>query len=478
MCFIRRMVAVVVMAMTCICQESFVGANQTPDTSPIYPGDSLPFDVTIEQAFLLPNGIHSGASAMYKGKWLFIAGRTNGLHGFEDPGNNNFPPSSQNTLIYVVDPKTGTTWTKSLTDPTSGLTQQQIDTLSVTSPQSYQTHDRLYISGGYGVNTATGLFDTKDTLTAIDLKGIIEWVTAPITGQRAIHYIRQVSDPIFKVTGGYMARVNKNLSLIVFGQDFLGYYTPGTNGEYTEQVRRFKVHDDGKRLSVTVKKSFPETPDPNYRRRDLNVVPVMHRLNGLPLPAYIAYSGVFTLDDGIWTVPVLISYYGKPSMDDPADPDTFKQGMNNYASANFGLFQENEGNMYVIFFGGISYGFFQGGSFQTDSEFPFINQVTTVKLDKEGNYTQYLMANQYPTIASTGSNPGNTLLFGAGATFMPVDNLPFYKNGVLNYDSMKKTRPRTIGYIVGGIQSTLPNTNVASDSAASPYVFKVILRPR
>ena len=32
-----------------------------------------------------------------------------------------------------------------------------------------------------------------------------------------------------------------------------------------------------------------------------------------------------------------------------------------------------------------------------------------------------------------------------------------------------------IGYIVGGIMSTLPNTNVRSDTAASPYIFKVTL---
>ena len=47
---------------------------------------------------------------------------------------------------------------------------------------------------------------------------------------------------------------------------------------------------------------------------------------------------------------------------------------------------------------------------------------------------------------------------------------------MLNYDELGRA-PVAVGYIVGGIQSTLPNTNTTSDSAASPYVFTVTLVP-
>ena len=70
-------------------------------------------------------------------------------------------------------------------------------------------------------------------------------------------------------------------------------------------------------------------------------------------------------------------------MADPNDPSTFKQGMNNYASANMGLYSKKTKNMYVIFFGGISYEFFQNGSFQSNPELPFINQVTTIQINKQ-----------------------------------------------------------------------------------------------
>ena len=126
--------------------------------------------------------------------------------------------------------------------------------------------------------------------------------------------------------------------------------------------------------------------------------------------------------------------------------------------------------------GGISFGYFQGGTFQTDAQLPFINQVTTIKRDRDGVFAQYLMDAEYPVIPSTGSNPGNTLLFGAGATLIPADGLPKYNNGVLKSDRLR-SNPILVGYIVGGIQSTLPNTSTSADTAASPYIFTVKLVP-
>jgi hypothetical protein len=101
--------------------------------------------------------------------------------------------------------------------------------------------------------------------------------------------------------------------------------------------------------------------------------------------------------------------------------------------------------------------------------------VTTIKMDKDGNFSQYLMNDQYPVILSTQSNPGNTLLFGTDAYFIENNNIRQYPNAVISLDSIRKST--MIGYIVGGIQSTLANTNVMSDSSASPYVFKVTLVP-
>ena len=448
--------------------------NQTPTVSPILSGADLPFRVSIERAdFSLPVGLQSYVSAIYQGKWLLLAGRTNGMHDFNDD-NNNFPPRMQNTTVYVVDPIRQTVSSRPLADPRSGLTQRQIDLLSVTSPQAYQVDATLYMTGGYGVDTATGQFSTKDALTAIYVPGLMHWVEEVVANETVAQYIRQIFDPIFQVTGGYMTQAPQNLTLLIFGQNFEGFYVPSSNGVYTEQVRRFRIEDDGMTLSFSPQ--APTPPDPNYRRRDLNIVPVVTATLGHPVSSWVALSGVFTLPGGAWTVPVSISPLGVPSMADPSLPGTFKQGMNNYVAPTVGLFSTS-GNMYTVVMGGISFGYFANGAFQTDAELPFINQVTTIRIDPQGGFTQYLMDAEYPVIRSTESNPGNPLLFGAGAQFFPSTPLPMYDNGVLQLERLG-TAPVVIGYIAGGIQSTVPNTSQRSDSAASPHIFKVTLIPR
>jgi len=445
--------------------------NQTATLSPVFNQDDIPFTISIEKIpFSLPTGIHSGATAVWKDKWVFVAGRTNGLHGF-NPGNN-FPPSEQNTVIYVVDLKKEEIYSRSLYDPTSGLSQKQIDLISVTSPQSFQKGKILYISGGYGVDTTTGLFNTKSALTAINISKLIKWVKEPGEYNTPHKNIRQVSDPILQVTGGFMTAPGLDLStLLVFGQNFTGDYSDSSNCNYTNQVRSFKIIDDGKKLHVKEKKYLKANP--NYRRRDPNVVPVIHKEK----LTFAALSGVFTLDSGIWTVPVIIKPSGSSLMADPADPAAFKQAMNNYACAEASLYDSSNQESYTLLLGGRSYGFFQNGVFNTDPEIPFINQVTAIKIDKHGNFTQHLMDNEYPVIASTGSNPGNTLLFGTSAMFFSNPKIPKHTTtGVFKLRSIKK--PTVLGYIAGGIMSTLPNTNTMLDSTASPYIFKVVLTPK
>lgn len=447
--------------------------NQTDDLSTVLPGSNLPFQVVIEQAnFQLPVGFHSGVFGVFKAYWVFIAGRINGMHGFGV--TNNFPPDQQNTAIYVVNWTTGQVYSRALSDPGSGLSRQQIEYLSVTSPEGYQEGNTLYMVGGYGTDSAAGTLTTKPVLTAFNLPGVVTWVVQP--GNRAntlAKNIKQIAHPIFQITGGRMYRIG-DVTHLVFGQNFTGEYTPGSNGNYSMQVRRFRLKNVGGQLGVDVYNSVPASPNPNYRRRDLNVVPVLFNSNNTLQQALVAYAGVFTLDSGVWTVPVLIQGSGDPIMASPELPSTFKQAMNQYVTATASLYSRRFNSTYNLFFGGISYGFYSGGTFNTDAEIPFINQVTTVQMDQNGSFRQYLMNAEYPVILSTGTNPGNQLLFGAGATFVP-ENIPVFPNGMINLDNIR--RPTVIGHIVGGIQSTLANTNTMADSSASPYVFRVILVP-
>lgn len=455
--------------------QSTVSGNQTDALSPIRAGDSLPFTIDIELSSLeLPNGVQSGAIAIYDNKILYIGGRTNGLHGF-NADNDNFPPLLQNTNIYVIDIETKKVYIKSLADEDCGLNQAEIDSLSTTAPEYHQSNKTLYFVGGYGVDTATGEFSTKPILSSINIPGLMKWVQDANTKKSAKQYIRQISNPIFQVTGGALSQASAHDPfLLIFGQDFEGFYTAGSNGVYTDQVRSFKLIDDGTNLLVFSEKYFPQ--DPSYRRRDLNIVPLLQIKDKNYVASYAALSGVFTLEGGIWTVPVFIDTVGNSFMPNPTKESTFKQSMNNYNSAHLGLFSKKANEMHTVILGGLTYIDCTDGTCLADAEVPFTNQVIDIVLNKNGKMKQYLMEGEYPLILSTFSNPGNSLLFGAGARFVPVDNLPLFPNAVFSLDALKKKT--LLGYVIGGIMSTLQNTNTQADSTASPYIFKVFATPK
>ncbi len=448
--------------------------NQTSDLSAVLSGDLLPFTLSIEQSsFTLPNGLQTFAFATSGNKVLALAGRTNGLHGF-DPGDNNFPPQLQNTTVFVIDFNEQAVYQRSLLDPLSGLNSFQIDALSVTAPGYRQFNDTLYVLGGYGVDTSSGQFTTKSLLTAINVQDAIEWVQNPSSSKLLSSSLLQVEDPVFQVTGGVLEITDAHSPfLLVFGQDFEGFYTTGSTGIYTEQVRAFKLVNDKNSLRVFAKDYKPQSD--SYRRRDLNVVPRVKKKGKSYDFSYIALSGVFTETGGVWTVPVFIKADGSSYMPDPFNPSTFKQGMNNYNSAYLGLFSNASNQQYEVLLGGLGYETYDDGEFSTDSEIPFTNNVTILQIDSTDQITPYVSSSQYPVILSEFVNPGNPFLFGAGAVFVPASGVSIFPNKVISLDLLPKGRKVLLGHIIGGIASTLTNTNTRADSEASPYIFDVFL---
>jgi hypothetical protein len=461
------------------------GSNQTSFVNFPLPENSLPFRLSIEQApFSLPAGLQSYVTGQHKDEWVLLAGRTYGLHGFL---GDTFPVSSQNTTVYVINLNTGAIISRSLTDSTSGLSQAQIDQLSVTNALFFQGDgsNTLYMVGGYGFNTATQSYDTKTVLTAIDLPKLIDWVKHK--RKSAAKAFRQVSNPLLQVTGGVMHQANAHQPyLLCLGQNFVGSYKDTTaNGIYTYQIRPFQIIDTGKDLLI--QPYHQPGLKTVYRRRDLNVVPIITKKGPSLVESYLVLGGVFTPGDnfGAWTVPIEVQADGSSKM---LSPETFAQGMNNYQCPNIGLYSYKKQEMYTLLFGGISFlysvngGFYQpGGSFLEDFELGFTNDVTTIKIDGSGHFSQYFMSATYPTITPTfGTAPGPDLLFGAGALFFPADGLPRYPNHVIAFDKLGSS-PLVLGYIVGGIQSSMQETDSEFgnvDTHASNYIFKVTLIPQ
>ncbi len=445
--------------------------HQTDDFSPIELGGGLDVRLTRVDfgATTLPT-LHSAAKAVYDGQWVMLAGRTNGMHGiagFDFSGLSFFPPSSQNREVWVVDPETKQAWHRSLEDSSAGLSQTLVDSLTPTNAQSFQDGDRLYLAGGYTYDRTEQQFRTLDTLTAFDLPELVDWVKGG--SGAAADAIRQASDPALQVAGGALYQIDGRAQL-VFGHNFDRAYTQYAAGIYTNQVRSFDIVDDGAALSIT-DLTFSEK-NSAFRRRDLNVMPTISQGAGGSLEeGLVALSGVFTERDGAWTVPVEIDAQGQPSMADPAAADTFKQGMNNYAAANVGLYSAAEGAMHLLLFGGISLESIDRatGAISRDDQMPYSNQMSDVVRTDDGHYSQHLLGEDFPLVTDPS---GKTLRFGTNAEFFAAPGLTAYDNGVLNLDAI--TEPTTIGYIFGGIAADQGNNG---KTGASDLVFEVKLYP-
>lgn len=453
-------------------EQTALGQHQTLELTPVLVGQPLSFDLSIEQVTFPADrvpGLHSMVSGESNGEWIFMAGRSNGLHDLFSFGLASFPPRFQNRDVWVINPTTQQVWHRSLDTPDSGLSTVEVDSITPSNAQAFQRGDRLYMTGGYGFDRTSNRFLTYDRLSAIDLPELVDWVKGISPGGTAGDAIEQVSSDVFRVTGGEMAEID-GVAHLVFGQNFDGPYNPFTSGEYTNQVRSFEILDDENGLRVeNVRHS--ESNDA-FHRRDLNVLPTIARgEQGELQEGLLALSGVFTPSDGAWTIPVEIDSAGLPTMADPGSANVFRQGMNNYTSAAISAFSEKGGEMHSILLGGISLQYYDPASeaIVTDDALPFINQITDVIRDGDGVFRQYLLEEQFPELFD---GDGQQLRFGTNAEFMLFPELDAYGNGVIDLDSL--VGPTVIGHVFGGIASNAGNGGA---SVASNVIFRVVLTP-
>lgn len=459
---------------------SALADNQTPTVSPVSTDTGvLPYSVTlreVESPKVLPN-LQSFASGQVDGRWVLIGGRTNGLHSFSNNPLKNFPPRKQNDKIWVIDPVTGERWSRALSD--SSLTEDQIDQLSSTATQSMQVGDTLYVIGGYGFSTSADDFVTYKTITAFDLAKVSAWVRRdPVLGfdtADLADLIRQTSNKVLKVTGGHVRMLGER-TILAFGQLFDGGYGGEFRQVYTTQIRSFKLKDNGKRLRLRDIRRDPTTPNPtDYRRRDYTLIPYLEIEAGKQVEHASALAGVFTLTDGMFTVPVEIDEAGTPTMADPEASSTFKQAMNGYDTAFLPIWDKARRKSHAVLFGGISYVYYRSKNdkFIEDSSFPFINDVTALVRNRNGVYKQVLVGS-FPRVMSADKK---RLRFGAEAAVFLDPATPTTSNGMVDLRALKKehgSNPVVVGRIFGGIAA---DTGSGGETVASNLIFEIVLTP-
>ena len=456
---------------------SAAAQHQTAILDPPVTGGTLPYEITLREISLAPATmptLHSMAAAVWQDQWVLLAGSTNGLHGMT--GNNAFDPQYENREVWVIDPATGQSWHKSLveTSSASGLSPDVVDSLSSVNTEFYQDGATLMVTGGYGYKRSAVDHKTYDTLTFIALPGLVAWVKEPagLETSRAVDHIQQIRDSYFQVTGGSLERLDGEYQLVM-GQNYDGRYRPFVNGVYTRQVRRFQVVEETTGWTVPPASKLATPPVDAYRRRDLNVATIVQAgaVPGSYEDRAVVYSGVFTPEGGVWTVPVLIAPGGVVTMADPTALDTLRQGFQIYHCAKVGLFHRATREMHVVTFGGITILERDSatGLFTRDDNAPFTNQCGVVVRTEDGKFEQYFLPTRFPLIQTT---DGKELRFGTNAEFFPAPGMAKMNSKVLDLTLIRSET--VIGHIFGGIMADAGNDG---NTAPSGRVFEVVLRP-
>ncbi len=394
-------------------------------------------------------GLQSFAAAQYDGKWVIIGGRTDGLH--QRQPNSSFLSINNNTKIFVVDPGTNDVWSALVTSLPVNLSDQ----LQSTNMLFCSDSSKLYIAGGYGYSVAASDHKTYASLVVVDLPGLIQ---AVITGNAINSYFRQLSDNYFALTGGQMAKLG-DMFIMVGGQRFDGRYNPN-NGpsfvqEYSNQVRKFKLADDGVSLSINYQQSITDAAQ--LHRRDYNMAPQVFPDRKL---GYTAFSGVFQTAANL-------PFLNSVDIDTVGyTPNTlFNQLLNHYHCGKFSVYDSAANLMHSFFLGGMAQFYYDaGGNLEQDNAVPFVSTIGRVSRDASGAMTE----------TRVGDLPG---LLGSGAEFMLNHDMPLYANEVIRLNDIN-TDTVLAGYLVGGIQSTAPNiffVNNGTQSSAANTIFKVYL---
>lgn len=491
---------------------------------------------------LLP-GIQSGVyaqmppSAAYpSGLWLVFGGRTNGLHNFSPSGEQSFPPSFQNNVIYVINPVNWQVWSRpwNQTDVPAAIA----NSLSSTNQASYTRGDTLYTAGGYsvpGTVNFTGVVSalSRDITVTSGLENLSVGRTVsgvlPFPSGQSLFLpgttITAISGTTVTVSNAAVASAS-GVSLAAYSRDFTTYGTltglsikglirAVMNGGDVARPARIRQLSDS-RVAVTGGG--------------------MAALNGR---TYLAFGHNF--QGGYNGASASISQvYSSEIRSFRLVDDGRSLAIANYRAVRDSVnFRRRDGNL-VSFIGpggkaqlaylggvftpgssGIGYQapilIGRNGGIRIDAAYQqFFSQYTTANIPlydsrtrsmydvRMGGISLYDYSNgqltedtRLPWIddvttlvrASAGSfreyimspipavTPGSTGYYGANAAFFLNQALPTFANRVLKLNSLRG--PTVVGYMFGGVYSTVSNTsgNTFRATGASNQVFQITLTP-
>lgn len=451
-----------------------------------------PYTVQLEE-FVNPNlpALHAFIQAVYQDKIVMMGGRRNGLHT-----NYSFKDKHFNDSVFVVNTNNWAspeTWTvKKLSVykiPAGNLNLEQME---ANNAHFFTEDSVLYIVGGMlgdsVIPTKLAKKHCSPYITAITLPALINLVNNGVSLPSGS--IRQVEDEKLAVTGGELEVLGDAVKL-AFGWNM---------SKYTHQVRSFTYTDDGKKLSISPVTVCATCWDGDttknggyFRRRDGSMSDMIDPATGEPFLLY--YAGVFKNGEYPFDNPVWIGA-------DSAKEVNFSMRSNIYTCKVVPVYSPSLKQSYATLLGGMTNAIYTGGApdklpipLQKDNTIdslsaPFTNQITTLMINAQHQFSQYLLPAAFPVtkvaykFGDTTLPAGSVTYNGTGSelfwTLSAKDNL--MQHGVINYDNFIKAYPQggAIGYLHGGILSKAENAfdnNPAELTLASNRIFAVKLVP-
>jgi len=498
--------------------------------------------VTAPGIALLP-GIQSGVyaqtvpSAAYpSGLWLVFGGRTNGLHNFSPSGEQSFPASFQNSVVYVINPVNWQVWSRPWSQ--TNVSVSISNSLSSTNQAFYTNGDTLYTAGGYSVPDTVSFTGSvsalsRDITVTSGLENLVvgrkvsavlpfpsgQSIFLPGTTITAIngHTVTVSDAAVVDAPGVSMAAFNKTYTTYstLTGLSIKGLAQAVINGSDVARLARIRQMSDS-RVAVT----GGDMAALNGR----TYLAFGHNFQGGYNGATASISQVYSSEIRSFRIidngrRLAIANYRAVR-----DPVNFRRRDGNLVS-----FIGSDGQSELAFLGGVFTPGSSGigyqapiligrdGRIRIDAAYQqFFSQYTTANIPLYDSRTRsmydvlmggislYNYANgqltedtELPWVDDVTSlvrtrngsfqeyimppipavTPGSTGNYGANAAFFINQALPATSKGVIQLNRMRG--PTVVGYMFAGIYSTVSNTssNTFRATGASNQVFQITMTP-
>lgn len=433
--------------------------EEAPEAKPL---TEMPYLISVEKAATQPTdayGIQSSAHGFNGTYLMMVGGRIQGFHGTAN-ADGVFDSKYSNDQITILNPTTGDF-------KHMDLPEKYRLFLMSTNMEYYYDGTYLICMGGYGAYCTTcspEQFKTFPRITAIDFDKAVAAIESNNAADLEASMVT-VKDDRFRVTGGGLEKID-DYYYLVFGQDYDTIYIGGITGQYTEQIRKFKIDISPETITISDYEVFKDPSgltgtESQYHRRDLNVCSAI-RPDGSE--GISVLGGVFTKNDGGWVYPVLID----------GDPTTtvevyksLEQKLSQYECSLVSFFDPSTKTMFHTLMGGISFYFYQDGKLTQstiDNWLPFTSSITTIVQNGAG-------MQEFPQEESQ-SMPK---LMGSDAAFIPNPELSFSNDAKTIIDLSTINGRTHVGWIFGGIDATAAQSDEFNPTSAGKEIYDVWL---